>query len=210
MLGWMKRYMSIGAAWLGATALSVLIASAAVAGIRDRVVEAPVAIGIPTTTTTLPADAGPTTLAPVTTTIVEASPTTAGVATTTEATLPPESATTTTTTKAPPTTTEPPAAATTTTAPPTTTTTAVSYVTYDLEGGTVVLAVGDGEVSLISATPRSGFRVDLEHSGPTKVEVKFESNDHTSKLTSKWDDGELQVKIKEEGSDDDDDDSSED
>ncbi|MEA2002845.1 MAG: hypothetical protein U9N84_13305 [Actinomycetota bacterium] len=203
----MRRYLSIGAAWLGATVISVVIASAAVAGIRDRVVDAPVAIGLPTTTTTLAADPGPTTSSPVTKSIVEASSTTAEVATTTEATLPPEStttSTTTTTTAAPPTTTEPPVATTTTTAPPTTTTTPVSYATYDLIGGTVILAAGDGEVNLVSATPRSGFRVDLEHTGPEEVEIKFESNDHTSKLDAKWEDGELRVKIKEEDSDDDD------
>ncbi len=206
MLGWMRRYLSIGAAWLGATALSVVIASAAVAGIRDRVVEAPVAIGIPTTTTTLPADASPTTSSPATTSTVEASTTTAEAAPTTEATLPPESITTTTAppSTTPPATTAPPVATTTTTTPPTTTTMPVSYMTYDLIGGTVVLAVGDGEINLFSATPRTGFRVDPEHSGPKEVEVKFESDDHTSKLDAKWEDDELKVKVKEEDSDDDD------
>ena len=58
MLGTMRKYIGLGAAWIVATALSVLIASAAVAGIRDRVVDAPVAIGPPTTSTTVaPSDA---------------------------------------------------------------------------------------------------------------------------------------------------------
>lgn len=214
MLENMRRYLGIGAAWLGATVLSVLIASAAVAGIRDRVVDTPVAIGPPTSTTT--------------TTLVEDSTTSSGTpsmtrATTTtsgpDTTMPPAETTsttvavpaeTTTTTAAPPpatTTTAPPATTTTTTtAPPTTTTTVpVSYSTHDLIGGTVVLAFGNGQVNLVSATPRPGFSVEAEHTGPDEVEVKFESNDHKSELEAYVRDGELRVETEEEPHDEDDD-----
>lgn len=206
MLENMRRYLGIGAAWLGATAISVLIASAAVAGIRDRVVETPVAIGLPTTTTTSSTVAGETTVATVPeTTAVATTVTTLETTTTTE---PPSETATTTTTTAPaeptPTTTAPPTT-TTTTAPPTTTTSPVAYSTHDLIGGTVVLAFDGGQVNLVSATPRAGFSVDPEHTGPDEVEVKFVGNDHKSKLEARVEDGELRVDIDEERDDGDDD-----
>lgn len=205
MLGLMKRKIRIGAAWLGATALSVLIASAAVAGIRDRVVETPVALGLPTTTsTTVPLD-------PSTSTTIADVPTTAlpsTTSTTTSTTEPPDVTVTTVAGSPVTTTTEPPAATTTTTAPPQTTTTfAVTHKTYDMVGGTVILAIGDSEVTLVSATPRPGFSADYEHTGPDEVEIKFVSGDHKSKLEAHWEDGELKVDIDEESDDDDDDDS---
>jgi hypothetical protein len=81
----------------------------------------------------------------------------------------------------------------------------VSYSTHDLIGGTVVLAVGSGEVNLVSATPRPGFSVDAEHTGPIEVEVKFQSNDHKSKLEAEVENGELKVETEEEPRDEDND-----
>lgn len=210
----MRRYLGIGVAWVSATALSVVIAAAAVAGIRDRVVETPVAIGLPTTTiaTSAPAVSStvPATPSPdATTSTTDAPATTAPASTSTTA---PPAASETTTTEAPTattttTTTEPPVSTTTTTSPPTTTTTLpVSYQTYDLIGGTVVLAVGNGVVNLAGATPRPGYTAELKHTGPEEVEIKFVGNDHKSRLDAKFKGGELDVKIKEESDDDDDDD----
>ena len=198
MLGWMRRYLGIGVAWLGATALSVLIASAAVAGIRDRVVDKPVAAGLPTTTTTVsPVEATSATPSPdATTTTLSPTPTTTVVTSTTVA--PTDS----TETTAPPatTTTSPP---TTTTAPPATTTTAapVEYQSYDLDGGTVILGVSNGELILGPVTPRAGFSVRYEEIGPHEIEVEFVSNDHKSKLEAKLEHGELKVKKEEESGD---------
>ncbi len=203
MLGMMKRYLRIGAAWLGATLLSVFIASAAVAGIRDRVVETPVAIGAPTTSTTLaPAD-------PTTTTVLEV-PSTAAPETTTEppsTTEAPPVATTTVDESTVTTTTAPPATTTTTTtAPPqTTTTAAASYQTHTLIGGTVTLGFGGGEVWIVALDPSAGFDADIEKDGPHEVEVDFESNAHKSELSAKFEDGELEVKIEEEPRDGEDD-----
>ena len=82
----------------------------------------------------------------------------------------------------------------------------MSYSTHDLKGGTVVLSFGSGEVNLVSATPRPGFSVDPEHTGPIEVEVKFESNDHKSKLEAHVEGGELRVETEEEPRHGDDDD----
>jgi hypothetical protein len=198
----MRRNIGIGVAWLAATALSVFIASAAVAGIRDGVVETPVAIGAPTTAPpAAPATTTSSTVAdPVATTSTSATP----QAPTSTTAAPPQ-----TTTTAPPaatTTTAP--APTTTTAPPTTTTSAVTYQTYTLIGGTVTLSIGNGEVRIASAVANAGFDTDIERNGPRQVEVEFESNDHKSELSAHFENGELEVKTEEEphGEDGDEDD----
>ena len=69
----------------------------------------------------------------------------------------------------------------------------------------MILSYGGGEVHLVSATPRPGFVADYEHTGPREVEIKFESNDHKSKLEASYENGELDVDIEEEphGSDED-------
>jgi hypothetical protein len=205
MLGWMRRYWRIGVAWVGATVLSVVIASAAVAGIRDRVVETPVAIGLPSTTATT---VSPTTVPPLsvlegtttTTTITTTAAPTTTVTSTTEAPVTTDTTVVTATTAPPATTTT-----TTTTAPPQTTTTlALNYETVDLVGGTVILSYGNGEVRVVSATPRPGFTYEAEHTVGVEVEVKFVSNDHKSKLEAKLKDGELRIEKEEESHDDDD------
>ena len=58
---------------------------------------------------------------------------------------------------------------------------------------------------MVSATPRPGFSVDAEHTGPVEVEVKFESNDHKSKLEAYIENGELRVETEEEPHEEDDD-----
>jgi hypothetical protein len=188
----MRRYLGLGVAWLGATVLSVLIASTAVAGIRDRVVEAPVAAGPPTTTTTV---------APVTTTsTTQATTTSTSNTTTTATTTPPE---TTTTIESQTTTTAPPDATTTTTTTATTTTTVASpevkYETYTLIGGTVTLEIGEGTVHVASASPNLGFARHVEKDGPTEVKVEFEGNQHKSTLTAYFESGEIKAIPKESG-----------
>ncbi len=202
MLDAMRRYVGMGAAWLGATILSVLIASAAVAGIRDGVVDTPAAIGAPTTSTTAaPATTDPVdpTRPPQTTTTEAAEPTT----TTTEATTTTgaEAISTTTTT----TTSQPPETTTTTQPPQTTTTAAPSYQSFSVIGGTVTLAVANGEVWVVSAVPNVGFIYEAEKSGPPTVEVEFESNTHKSELSAKVENGELKVETEEEPRDGDND-----
>jgi hypothetical protein len=197
MLRRMRRYVGIGAAWAAATVVSVVIASTAVAGIRNRVVETPVAIG-PPTTTTVPATTEPVTatIRPEGTTTVT-TPTTTSVPVTTgtsapvtSTTVPDQSTTTTTTT-------------TTTTAPPTTTASPVSYKTYDLLGGTVVLWWGEDTVGVQSVVPRTGYSYKPDKTGPEEVDVAFVGDEHKSVLTARFEDGEPRVDKKEEGEGDD-------
>lgn len=196
MLDKMRRYLGVGVAWLGATIVSVAIASAAVAGVRDRVVETPVAMGAPTTTTTV-ASATTSTFAATTTTSTTTSTTEPPATTSTTSTTVADVEQTTSTTAAPETTTTTSTTTTTTVAP------SPSYETYSLVGGTVTLAWGDGVVSVAAVDPNLGYRAETEQEGPAEVKVEFESNDHKSVLRAYFDDGEPKVTKNEEGDDDD-------
>ena len=203
----MKRNLGLIAAWLTVTAVSVLIASAAVGSVRGQVTDAPspvrtattslaasttvVALDGATTTSTTRPSAPPSTLSTMPTS------TTSVVGTTESA--PEITPTTTSTTQAPTTTT-------TTTPPPTTTTTtapAAALQTYDTLGGSVTLLVGNGTVSLATAVPKPGYSAEeKERDDPSKVVVEFESENHESKLEARWEDGVVTVDISEESEED--------
>jgi hypothetical protein len=60
---------------------------------------------------------------------------------------------------------------------------------YSLVGGTVTVRFSPTAVTVISAVPRNGYSVELEQEGPTQVSVRFESDDHESRLDAYWSDG---------------------
>lgn len=182
----MRNKFAMAGAWLVATALAVIIASAAVGAVRSGVTDQPSAsepfFGATVTTSS--------TIEPSTSTT----------------TTPPDTLGTTTTTvdggSAPDTTQPPGSSATTpsTTIPDaqTTTTTSASFTkTYTLVGGRVTISANDPSVTFISAVPNAGFSVNLESSGPTEVKVEFDSEGHESEFTAKWGDGELLIDIDE-------------
>ena len=69
-------------------------------------------------------------------------------------------------------------------------------------GGTVVIAVGPGTtVSFQSASAKSGYEVEVEHRGPSKVEVEFRTEGHRSKFKAEWEHGTLEIEIDEEDDD---------
>lgn len=57
---------------------------------------------------------------------------------------------------------------------------------YELVGGAVTVRYRDGSTTLISATPNSGFDVDVNDGGPEKVDVRFRSDEHESRLVTRW------------------------
>lgn len=93
-------------------------------------------------------------------------------------------------------TTRPTPTTTATTGPPTTTPTTAPAAafpppedrTYRLIGGTVGVRFADGGAHLLWATPQPGFRVETHHTSP-EVDVRFESEDHESRLEAVWDNG---------------------
>ena len=184
--------MTYGLVWLAVTATAVFVAAAAVGSVRNQVTEAPTAM-IPTTSTTVA-------LAP------EPSPPTTVVESSSTTTSPPAATSTSTTTATPVTTTtapsEPaPTTTTTTTAPP-----ATDIRSYDLIGGVVTVEIGTSTVQLAGASPKSGFSMEVEHSGPKNVEVEFKSESHESKFSGEFKDGSFNPEIEESDGDHDDDD----
>lgn len=77
---------------------------------------------------------------------------------------------------------------------------------FELTGGFVWIHVGQNTVEFVSASPKTGFITKVEKTGPEEVEVTFTSNTHKSKFRAEFEDGELDVRIREESENDDDDD----
>jgi hypothetical protein len=64
-------------------------------------------------------------------------------------------------------------------------------------GGTVIIRHRPGVVELHAATPASGFSVEVDDSGPTRVRVEFESDDADIRVEARWQDGELEVTVED-------------
>ena len=45
--------------------------------------------------------------------------------------------------------------------------------TYTSDGGSIVVHLADGVVSLVSSTPAAGYTAEIHDNGPTRVEVRF-------------------------------------
>jgi hypothetical protein len=48
-----------------------------------------------------------------------------------------------------------------------------SQASYTSDGGSIVVAFTDGQVSLMSNTPAAGYTAEIHDNGPTRVEVRF-------------------------------------
>ena len=189
--------------WLAVTTTAVLVAAAAVGSVRDHVTETPAAMVPITATTTSLANpvTPPTEPSPAPTTSVPAPATTSTTTTIASSTTTVPSGSTTTT--------GPPEPTTTTTTPPTTTTTTTSppateIRSYDLVGGSVTVEVGGDSVRLAGASPKAGYSMDVENSGPEKVEVEFKSEHHESHFSGRFEDGVFVPEIEEKDRDEDD------
>ena len=60
---------------------------------------------------------------------------------------------------------------------------------YRLQGGVVTVRYRGSATTLAGATPNSGFVVEVHDSGPEKVDVRFESEGHESRLVTRMRDG---------------------
>jgi hypothetical protein len=106
--------------------------------------------------------------------------TTGSTSSTTSTSAPPATATPTTTASGP--------------GPTTTTTTrpaapSASSKTYDMVGGTATLRFSAAGVTVLAATPKPGFSVDVSSAHGNGVRVEFESDDHRSRVDAWWDGG---------------------
>ena len=179
-----KRRFGLLIAWVAATATATLLASQAVALVRDQVTDRPsrvattLALETTTSTTAVTASTNQPPLSRSTTTL----------------------AATTTTTVADTTSTSKPLVTTTSTTPPTSTTASVGQEdTFYLAGGWATIRCSGSDAMLVTYAPNPGYRVDIESAGPEKVEIKFEASgdDHESKLEVRCDAGVLKPKVEE-------------
>lgn len=76
--------------------------------------------------------------------------------------------------------------------------------TVSTEGGTATFRFVGEEVELVGASPRPGFTVDANEQG-NEVEVRFESDDHETRIEAFVVDGEPVIEVDEEPSEDEDD-----
>jgi cytoskeletal protein RodZ len=165
--------------WIAATSLAMLLASQAVALVRDQVTDRPsrvaTTLALATTTTTVPE----------TTTSTQQPPATSASTTAPE---------TTTTSQPEATTTSVPAQTTTST-----TVTASQEATLYLSGGWAAVRCAGDDVILATYSPNPGYQVEIESAGPIEVEIEFEEagGERRSKLEATCRDGVLAPKIEE-------------
>lgn len=179
-----KRRIGLLAAWVAATAMATILASQAVALVRDQVTDRPSRVA-----TTLALETTSSTAVPPTTADGFALPstTTTRVGTTSTA----ASATTSSTQ---------PAVATTTTPPTTSTTTGANQEeTFYLTGGWATTRCAGNDVALTTYAPNPGYKVEIKSTGPERVEITFEASgdDHESQLEVRCQSGVLKPKIDE-------------
>ncbi|MCZ7533918.1 MAG: hypothetical protein M5U23_11050 [Acidimicrobiia bacterium] len=178
----MRRGLGLSIAWIGATIVSVVIAGAAVSSVRSQVTEKPTALGSPTAAA-LAVDTVSTTIQSAT---ASSTVSTTVPATSSETVIPPISETIGSTMAPVP----PPS--------PVTTQPTTSTKTYSTDGGTVRIAISDQSVTFSGAVPNPGWKVEIEHSGPEEVKVKFKQNDHGDdeiEFKAQFEYGELQISI---------------
>lgn len=185
------RRLGLVAAWLVATLLAVVLASQAVGLVRDQVTDRPSR----TVSTILASAATPSTI-PLVSTPENVDPQ-APERTSTE---PPS-------TTQPPTTTQPGTTTSTSTTVPASTTTTTQTETeerFTMIGGWVTVGCSANQITFKSAAPAPGFTVERTAVEDNKVDVKFESSDHTSKFRAECHDGAIAESIEEQTEQDDD------
>ncbi len=164
------------AAWVGATIVSIFIASAAVGSVRGHVSDTPQ----PMASVTTPPPTTATTAA--TTASAEPLPTTV-------TTVPTTTVPTTTVTTVP----DSVVAAPSTTTPPIAVAAAGEIKTYTVAGGTVSIEVFADHLTLLGAVPAPGFSVAEKEISSRKIEIEFKSGEQESKFAASLEDGRLEI-----------------
>jgi hypothetical protein len=193
----MARRIALFAAWLGATALAVVVAAAAVGTVRTEVTDQPAA-GEPFAATTILADATTTTILVTTTTATGSSTTSIADGSDDDTPTTTITSSTTTSTTSPDDDDDDDSAPTTTTAMQTTTTAPSVTKTYNMAGGTVTISASDPDVRFVGASPAAGYTIEVDDRGPNQVKVEFDGAGGESEFVAKWESGVLVVDIDED------------
>jgi hypothetical protein len=181
-----RRRLVLALTWAAATLVAVFVALQAVGAVGRQVTDRPAAVGRPTTTTTAPSTAAPSTSTTSTSTTTITSTTAPSAPNPTRVTDPggPQQ----------PQTTEPPeqaqsssseAESSESSGPPVTSaaTAPGPTTTYNLQGGSIgVRCTGPSSIELVYSSPAPGFGAEVDNSGPQEVEVRFESDEHHSRI----------------------------
>jgi hypothetical protein len=69
---------------------------------------------------------------------------------------------------------------------------------YQMTGGFVTVRYSGADTQLVQATPNSGFVVEIKDRGPDKVEVRFRSDSHESRLVTQIRDGQPDPEVDEQ------------
>lgn len=165
------RRLGLIAAWLAGTALAVILASQAVALVRDQVTDRPsraaaVLLSSSEATTTLPTFP------------------------TTTVSQPPGSPTTSTAPVDAP-------ATTTTQVVQATTTTTTRDELFELEGGWVKVACAGDRIVFKSAAPQAGYQLVQHEISERSVQITFESEDHTSAFQASCKNGTIDATVED-------------
>jgi hypothetical protein len=70
---------------------------------------------------------------------------------------------------------------------------------YSSAGGSIVVHFENGQVSLVSSSPASGFSAEVHDNGPTRVEVRFSSGQTEWRIRVDVVDGQLQSETTQHG-----------
>lgn len=70
--------------------------------------------------------------------------------------------------------------------------------TVDVLGGSVTVRYGDGTTELVSHVAAPGYTADLRSSGPQRVDVRFRSEDHESRVVVDQEGGVPRVRPEED------------
>lgn len=84
-----------------------------------------------------------------------------------------------------------------TTSPPTTGAPSPITTVFSGEGGSITVRQQNGALSLVSYTAAAGYSVDIQHSGGDRVEVRFESPSHRTRIRVDLTNGAMSPAIEE-------------
>jgi hypothetical protein len=175
------RRLALALTWLAATVVAVFVALQAVGAVGRQVTDRPTAVARQTSTTTVPqsatAPSTSTTLPQLDSALTPSSEATRGpVATAPVPDVHPAPAAPTPEPEPEP---EPDSSGPSAPEPqatfgPTT--------TYNLQGGSIGVRCAGTTIELVYSSPAPGFTADVNSSGPQQVDVRFESDEHRSRI----------------------------
>lgn len=88
------------------------------------------------------------------------------------------------------------------TTPPETSPPAPTTSTFAADGGSITVRLENGALTLVGISPNGGFTAETTEAGATRVEVRFESASHESRIRVDVVDGAMSPTIEERPSDD--------